>query len=161
MKSKAAGIGDAIKNKGDLSAALSTGLPPDIASELNGAVSSLGAGGAVKAPTVAFDTNSIADLLNQSKSLLGNSKIPPINLGNLKIPTQPLSPEKVQQYDALKKQVAEADDQKWAYRKTYLDNNMKYGADAPQTIEAKAKYEEILKKIEDLNKQLSDIAQGQ
>ncbi len=160
LKSKVSEIADKVTSKGALSALASSGLPKGIASELDGAISSLGAGGAVKAPTVAFDTNAIGGLIAQSTQLLGNPKIPPINLGTLKIPTTPLSKEKTAEYDQLTKELNELDDLKFDYRKDYLNAIRDYGKDAAETAAAKTKYEDTLKQIEELRKKLADISQG-
>lgn len=158
ISSKINGLATAVTSKGDLTTAASSGLPKNIAAELQGAIASLGAGGAVKAPTVAFDTNSIAGLLEQSKGLLGNPKIPPINLGNLKIPETPMSKEKVAEYDKVK--IEELDDLKFDYRRDYLNALRDYGKDSEQTISLKTKYEDTIKKIAELRDKLATLSAG-
>lgn len=160
VKSKISGLSDSIKSKGSLVSSATSGLPKGISSELEGAIASLGAGGAVKAPTVALDTNNVAGLVEQSKALLGNPKIPPINLGNMKIPSEPLSAEKASEYDNLKKEVEALDELKFDYRREYLNALRDSGKDSPQAAALKAKYEDTLKQIEELNNKLKAIALG-
>lgn len=160
IKSKINGLSDSLKSKGDLTSTATAGLPKGVASELQGAIASLGAGGSVKAPTVALDTNNITGLLEQNKALLGNPKIPPINLGNMKIPTTPMPAEKTMEYDAIKKEVETLDDLKFDYRREYLNALRDSGKDSQQAQEWKTKYEDTLKKIEELNNKLKTLAIG-
>lgn len=159
---KVAGLKNSMSKPGDLKSSVSSGLPKDLQADLQGAISSLGGGGAieVKAPTIAVDTNVLGGLVEQSKKLLGNPKIPPLNLGTITIPAQPLSEENVKKYDELKKRLDLLEDQKFDKRRAYLDAIREFGATAEQTITAKSDYEATIKEIESLQIQLRDIALG-
>ena len=159
LEGEVGGILNEFKSKGgDLLSAVTNGLPKGIASELQGALSSIGPGGLVKAPTVALDTNNIGEVVAQLGALMGNPKVPVPNLGNLKIPSEPLSKEKVAEYDKLSAEIKSLEDTtRWDDRKAYLDAEYKYGSDAPQTVSAKAKYQETLTKIEDLKQKLTKV----
>ena len=158
--SKVNGITAQVKKAGGLDALASSGLPEGAQAELQGAISSLGSGGQVKATTVGVGTFNISGLLNQAKSLMGDSKIPIPNLGEIKIPTTPLSASQVQEYDALKKELDEQDDAKWDLRKVYFDYKAKYGVDAAETQAAAEAYKQCMKKIEEIGQKMAKIAQG-
>jgi hypothetical protein len=146
-----------VTGKGSLSAFASAGLSKSSAAELTGAISSLGNGGSVlvKAPTVALDTFNYSNLQTQSKALLGNPKIPPLNFGSLKISSNPLSAERVTAFNETKKKLEEAEDLQWELRRTYLDNKAKYGPAATETTSSFDAYKACLQNIETLRKQLA------
>lgn len=147
-----------IGNKGGLSAFASAGLDKAAAAELTGAISSLGNGGSVlvKAPTVALDTFNFSSLQAQSSSLLGNAKIPPLNFGAISIPTTPLSAAAVTAYNEVKKKLDEAEDLQWELRKKYLDDKVKYGQNAAETVASYEAYKNCLQTIDNLRKELSN-----
>jgi len=165
LGSQLTGITNSLKDKNLLSLA-STGLPPAAAAELKGAISSLGSPGSieVKAPTTALNTFDFSSVLNKSKDLLGNPKIPNLNLGNLKIPSQPLSADQVKEYDTVKAELDKlVDDKQWELRKTYFDVKaaQKEGKATQSEVDsAEQAYKECLQKIETLRQKLATIAQG-
>lgn len=159
------GLPATLKEKG-LAGFAKSGLPPSAAAALQGAISSLGSPGGlqVKAPTIALDTFDFSSILNKSKDLLGDVKIPNLNLGNLKIPSQPLSAEQIKEYDKVKAEVdVLLDETRWETRRKFFDLKaaQKEGkATQEQVAAAEAAYKECLQKIETLQKKLADIAQG-
>lgn len=82
----ATSVVDGLKSKlgtdTNLASFASAGLNPNDLASLNGAINSVAVpGGAeIKLPTIAEGTNDVAELATQSKSLLGNPKIPPIKI---------------------------------------------------------------------------------
>jgi hypothetical protein len=156
IKSKLTAITPSLTSKGDLTSSVTSGLPKNISSDLQGAIASLGSGGNIKAPTVALDTNDIGGLIEQSKNLLGNPKIPPLNFGKSSVVSA--NSATAQEYDTLSRQLAELDDAKFDERRKYLDAIREFGKDAGETLTAKATYENTLKEIEILREKLATLA---
>lgn len=153
-----AGLKDKLTNKGGINA-LTTSLPENALAELNGALSSLGSGGPVeiKLPTVAIDTFDFGPLQEQSAALLGNPKIPPLKLGSLNIPKNPLSQDQIGKFDSLKAKLDEQESLQFDLRKAYLDAKEKFGDNTEETTAALQAYKTCLQTIENLRKQLGQI----
>ena len=147
-----------LTTKGGLDA-LTVGLPENALAELNGAMASLGSGGPVeiKLPTVAIDTFDFGPLEEQSAALLGNPKIPPIKLGSLNIPKNPLTQDQIAKFDSLKAKLDEQESLQFDLRKAYLDAKEKFGDNAEETTAALQAYKTCLQTIENLRKQLGQI----
>lgn len=158
--SKINSITSGIKVAGGLTALAAKGLPSGAAAELQGAISSLGAGGSVKAPTVGADTFDLSGVLGQAKSLLGDSKIPMPNLGAIKIPTTPLSSDQVAEYNRLKAEADKLTDESFDTRKAFWDARYKFGTDSAEAASAEEKYKAVMKKLASVNDQLAHVAQG-
>lgn len=158
--SKINSITSGIANAGGLTALAASGLPPGAAAELQGAISSLGAGGQVKAPTVGADTFDVSGLLNQAKNLLGDSKIPIPNLGAIKIPTTPLDAGQVAEYNKLKAEADKLNDESFDTRKAFWDARYKFGVDSTEALTAEEKYKAVMKKLESVNQKMANVAQG-
>jgi hypothetical protein len=154
------GLKDKINNTGSLTAFASTGLDPKQAAEMFGALESLGSNGpvSIKVPTVSVDSFDIGPLAAQSAALLGNPKIPPLNLGALKIPSQPLTEEQIKKFDETKAKLDQLEDDKFDHRKKWLDLRAQLGSDNPETIAASNTYKQSLQEIEKLRNELSKIA---
>jgi hypothetical protein len=125
-----------------------------------GALESLGSNGpvSIKVPTVSVDSFDIGPLAAQSAALLGNPKIPPLNLGALKIPSQPLTEEQIKKFDETKAKLDQLEDDKFDHRKKWLDLRAQLGSDNPETIAASNTYKQTLQEIEKLRNELSKIA---
>ena len=138
-----------------LSALSTSGLNPEAAAQLQGAISSMGAGGPVKvkAPTVAVDSFDFSKMQEQAKVLLGNPKIPPLNFGSLKIPSQPLTESQIKEFDRLKELIDKEEDNMFSLRKQYLDDLEKYGKNSQITKQAELAYKESLIRLENYRNQ--------
>jgi hypothetical protein len=94
----------------------------------------------------------------QSNTLLGDLGIAPLSFGAIpKVPTTPLTADKANQYNVLKKELAVQDDLKWDLRKTYFDIKKKYGDTAPETTAAENNYKQCLQKIETLRQEIAKV----
>lgn len=160
VQGKISSITSNITKTGGLTALASSGLPDGASAELQGAISSLGSGGSVKAPTVGVGTFDVSGLLGQAKSLLGDSKIPVPNLGEIKIPTTPLSSDQVAEYNKLKAEADKLSDESFDVRKKFWDARHKFGVDSPEAISAEQAYKDVMKKLEAVNQKLASVAQG-
>jgi hypothetical protein len=151
-----------IAGKMNLTSMATGGLPGGAAADLQGALASLGSGGSVsvKAPTVAKDSFNFQSILGQSKTLLGDPKIPPLNFGALNIPKTANDPGMIKQYDTLKGDLTTQEDLQWDLRKKYLDAVEKYGSNSSEAQSAEAPYKECLQKIEQLRTQIAGLATG-
>jgi len=137
-----------------LASLASTGLSAADSASLSASIASLGMPGAVKValPTTLVDANKIDSLKAQSASLLGDSKIPSLSFGSIKV--TPLSASDIKEYDAIKKQVAETDDQYWVLRKAVSDAVYKFGDSSTEALAARETLKANMKQKEELNKQL-------
>ena len=151
-----------IASKLNLTSMATGGLPASAAADLQGSLASLGSGGSVsvKAPTVITDSFSFQSILGQSKALLGDPKIPPLNFGALNIPKNANDPEMIKQYDTLKGDLTTQEDLQWDLRRKYADAVEKYGSNSSQAQSAEAPYKECLQKIEQLRTQIAGLATG-
>jgi hypothetical protein len=138
------------------------GLPASAAADLQGSLASLGSGGSVsvKAPTVITDSFSFQSILGQSKALLGDPKIPPLNFGALNIPKNATDPGMIKQYDTLKGDLTTQEDLQWDLRRKYADAVEKYGSNSSEAQSAEAPYKECLQKIEQLRTQIAGLSIG-
>ena len=150
-----------VNSKGGINNVAGLGLDPELNAELQGAINSLGAGGPLDIKTAtttlnSFDFNAIQ---SQSNSLLGDIGVPPLSFGAIpKIPTTPLTEDKVKEYNALKLELTKQDDLKWDLRKTYYDIKQKYGDNATETITAENNYKQCLQKIETIRQEIAKVS---
>jgi hypothetical protein len=162
------GVASAVQNlkdklKGDsLTSLAGTGLSPGDAEKLASAINSVGSGGQVdvKLPTVAKDTFDFSAIKAQSKSLLGDDRVPPIPFGTestvFKIP----SADQVKKYDMLKAELDKNEDDYYATRKALYDAKAKYGDESSQAKAAEASYKTTVQKQEDLRNQIADLSKA-
>lgn len=151
------GLKDKLKNS-SLASFASAGLSQNDLAKLNGSINSISAGGAqeIKLPTFAEGTNDTESLQSQSRSLLGNDKIPNLSFGSFK--PKILSPAETAKYDKLKSELDELEDTRWDLRKVYLDFRVKYGSSATETISAQEAYDKVLADIDKIKQQMAEIA---
>jgi hypothetical protein len=151
-----------IASKLNLTSMATGGLPASAAADLQGSLASLGSGGSVsvKAPTVITDSFSFQSILGQSKALLGDPKIPPLNFGALNIPKNATDPGTIKQYDTLKGDLTTQEDLQWDLRRKYADAVEKYGSNSSEAQSAEAPYKECLQKIEQLRTQIAGLSIG-
>lgn len=153
-----AGVQTNLQSAGGLTALASSGLGPKDAASLMGAIQAAGGGGAVdvKAPVVALNTFNTAGLEAQSKSLLGDSKIPPLNFNGIKVVER--TPSQLAEYDTAKTELTSLQDTQWDLRKSLADAkyNLKKGNGSQDQVDsAEAAYKENLQKQEELKKQIA------
>jgi len=165
VKEASNGAKPALASKGGLEALASTGLDPEAAAEFQGAISSVGSPGSVevKGPTVASNTFDFGGILAQSKSLLGDDKIPPLNLGGVKIPTKPLSADQVKEYDKVKAEIAKEEDNMWVTRKAAADAKyaLSQGKGTQEQVDTTSEaYKASMQKVQTLREELGKIASG-
>jgi len=157
---------DGLKSKlngGGLEALASTGLDPADASKLAGQLNAVGSGGQVdvKLPTVSTDTFDFSSLMEQSKSLLGDDKVPGLNFGSLppgsfKVPTA----EQSKKYDTLKKELDTENDNYFTTRKNFYDAKTKFGVDSSQAKSAEDAFKASMQKQETLRQQIADLSKA-
>jgi hypothetical protein len=157
---------DGLKSKlngGGLEALASTGLDPADASKLAGQLNAVGSGGQVdvKLPTVSTDTFDFSSLMEQSKSLLGDDKVPGLNFGSLppgafKVP----SAEQAKKYDTLKKELDTENDNYFTTRKNFYDAKTKFGVDSSQAKSAEDSFKASMQKQETLRQQIADLSKA-
>lgn len=150
-----------VNSKGGINNLAGLDLDPAFKAELEGAVNSMGTGGPVDIKTATTTLNSFDynQMQEQSNTLLGDLGIAPLSFGAIpKIPTTPLTADKVNQYNALKKELTVQDDLKWDLRKTYFDAKKKYGDTAPETTAAENNYKQCLQKIETLRQEIAKVS---
>jgi len=128
-------------------------LSPGESAKLNAALSSLPTGGApISLPTVGKDTFDMSAMLAQSSSLLGDAKIPGVNLGGGLPPGAFKMPSAAQakEYDKLKAEKTKQEDLQWDLRKKYFDLKKKNGEEDSTTIAAKEEWQTCVKRIEEI-----------
>jgi len=143
------GVATKLQSSGLLSMA-SSGLNKAGLSQLSGVLGSLGLGGPFKTslPTMATATNKIAAVEAQSRRLLGDPKIPPINLTGKSTATVSTAQieaknKQVSQLNAAVEKQQQAKD-KWA---TARDMN---GDTDPATLQAHAEYVQATQQVDSL-----------
>jgi len=149
-------VGSLDLSKGGLMGAVTAGMNlPDI-SKLNASIAALPGIGGIKLPTVAEATSSFDSVVAQSKALLGDPKIPPINFG--KLTPKIMSQAEAQQYDKLKAEYSTEEDNYFATRKEFLDAKMKFGPDSPEATSAQSAYTAASQKLETIKSDMSKLA---
>lgn len=150
-------------NGGGLESLASTGLSPADASKLSGQLNSVGSGGQVdvKLPTVSSDTFDFSSLQAQTKSLLGDDKVPGLNFGSIppgsfKVP----SATEAKKYDSLKKELDTEQDNYFATRKNFYDAKTKYGAESAEAKSAEDAFKASMQKQETLRQQIADLSKA-
>ena len=131
----------------------SSDLGPADAAKLNASLASLPSGGStIKLQTVGTGTFNTAALLSQSNNLLGDSKIPPLNLGNGLPPSAFAAPSAAQsaKYTELKAEQKKQEDLQWDLRKKYFDLKKKNGEEDSSTVAAKEEWQTCAKRIEEI-----------
>lgn len=132
-------------------------LGPAESAKLNAALVSIPTGGSpIKLPTIGVNTFNASEMLSQSSNLLGDSKLPPLNLGN-GIPESAFTTPTASQsanYTVLKAEQKKQEDLQWDLRKKYFDLKTKYGENDNTTVAAKAEWIDCVKRIEDIRGQI-------
>lgn len=164
VSSAIAGVQTNLQSMGGLTALASSGLGPKDAASLMGAIQAAGGGGAVdvKAPVVALNTFNTAGLEAQSKSLLGDSKIPPLNFNGIKVVER--TPSQLAEYDSTKNELNALQDTQWDLRKALADAkyNLKKGSGSQSEVDsAEAAYKENLQKQQELKTKLVSLSSVQ
>jgi hypothetical protein len=154
-------VPDQIAAKGGLTGLTSSGLGPKDSASLMAAIQAAGGGGAVdvKTPTVGLDTFDTAGLEAQSKSLLGDDKIPPLNFDQIKVAER--SPSQISEYNAAKTELTALQDESFDLRKSLADAkyNFKNGNGSQDAITtAETAYKTNLQKQEELKKKLASLS---
>jgi hypothetical protein len=154
-KSVTGAVGNLDLSKGGLMGAVTAGMNlPDI-SKLNASIGALPSIGGIKLPTVAEATSSFDSVVAQSKALLGDPKIPPLNFG--KLTPKIMSQAEAQQYDKLKADYSTEEDNYFATRKAYWDAKGKFGPDSPEAASAQAAYTASSQKLETIKSDISKL----
>jgi hypothetical protein len=148
---------DSLKNKltGDkkLTDVASESLGPAESAKLNAALVSIPTGGSpVTLPIIGENTFNASESLAQASNLLGDLKLPGINLGN-GIPasafTAPTAAQSAK-YTELKAEQKKQEDLQWDLRKKYFDFKKKNGDGDSNTVAAKEEWQTCVKRIEEI-----------
>ena len=128
-------------------------LGPAEAAKLNAVLVSIPTGGSpIKLPTIGENTFNASESLAQASNLLGDLKMPGINLGN-GIPasafTAPTAAQSAK-YTELKAEQKKQEDLQWDLRKTYFDVKKKNGETDASTVAAKEEWQKCVKRIEEI-----------
>lgn len=154
------GLKDKVLNTGSLASLAGTGLSSNDLAKLQGAISSVSAGGPaeVKLPTTAEGTNDVGGLMAQSNAVLGNKLIPSLNFGSIK--PRALSPAESAQYTSLTEEKEKLTDKGWDLQKAYRDAKLKYGSTSIEAEEAYAAYTANQAEIDSITQKLTNLALG-
>ena len=127
-------------------------LGPADSAKLNASLASMPAGTNIKLPIAGIGTFNAAAMLGQAKNLLGDPKIPPLNLGNGVPPGSFNTPTAAQsaKYTELKAEQKKQEDLQWDLRKKYFDLKKKNGEEDSSTVAAKEEWQTCVKRIEEI-----------
>ena len=145
------------KNNDNLQDVASKDLSPAENAKLAGALNSVSGATSVKLPTVAAQTFDFGPMMAQAGTLLGDNKIPALDLGggpassfSFATPTA----AQAEDYNKLKKDLKYQEDLQWDLRKKYFENKTKYSETDSKTVAAKEEWQTCVKKIDEIRGQM-------
>ena len=152
LKGAITSLKDKLTGDKKLTDVATTNLGPADSAKLNASLASMPAGTNIKLPTVGTGTFNTAALLGQAKNLLGDPKMPALNIGNGIPPGSFNTPTAAQssKYTELKAEQKKQEDLQWDLRKTYFDLKKKNGEEDSSTVAAKEEWQTCVKRIEEI-----------